>query len=132
MDNRKKKENIFELLGNHGVIILLFLTIIILIITGVPKKNERNLIFFGWYKNKIKIIFIFLLGYYFNIIINKILKKYINDKRPFIKPIQNRMPSGHSQLMFYILGFTYFITYSKKIYISNINYLLLIYVVFIF
>lgn len=131
MDNRKKKENTFELLGNQGPIILLLLTIIILIITGVPKKNKRNLVFFGWYTNEIKIIFVFLVGYYLNIIINKILKKYINDKRPFIKPIENRMPSGHSQLMFYIFGFIYFISYSKKIYISNINYLLLIYSFFI-
>ena len=131
MDIREKKENILKLLGNRGVIILLFLTIIILITTGFIQKNERNLVFFSWYKNQIKIIVIFLVGYYLNLIINKILKKYINDKRPLIKPIENRMPSGHSQLTFYIFGFIYFITYLKKMYIPNINYLLIVYLFFV-
>ena len=105
---------ILDFLSNKGPIILLFFTTLILIF------------------HNIKITFIFTFGYYFNVIINKILKKYINDTRPSIIPIKNRMPSGHSQLIFYIIGFIYFLCkIQKKLYISYLNYLLLIYLIFL-
>jgi membrane-associated phospholipid phosphatase len=104
---------ISDLLSDKGPIILLFFTIIILIIYNV------------------KITFIFLVGYFLNIIINKLLKKYINDIRPLKETKKNRMPSGHSQLIFYIIGFMFFVSYFKKIYIPYLNYILFIYLLFL-
>jgi len=100
---------ILDFLGDKGPLLLFFFTIIILII------------------NDIKITLFFILGYYINLIVNRILKKYINDKRPFIKPLKNRMPSGHCQSIFYTVSFIYFISYYNKIYIPYFNYLLFIY-----
>ena len=102
-----------DLFGNKGPKILLCLTIIFFIIYNI------------------KILFIFLFGYYFNLLLNRILKKFINDKRPYIKPIENRMPSGHSQALFYTFGFVLFFVQ----YIDKMNYihlfLLLIYLLII-
>jgi membrane-associated phospholipid phosphatase len=95
-----------KLLGDKGPKILLCLTSIILIFYNI------------------KILFIFLLGYYINLLINQILKNYINDKRPYKYPLKNRMPSGHAQAIFYVFGFLYF-------YIQNLNILLIIYLLFI-
>jgi hypothetical protein len=59
----------------------------------------------------------FLLGYYINLLINQILKNYINDKRPYKYPLKNRMPSEHSQAIFYVFGFLYA---KNRYFINNI------------
>ena len=52
-------------------------------------------------------ILIFIIGFFINSFINKFIKKIINDKRPVIhnKSNENRMPSGHTQSVFYTIMF---------------------------
>ena len=105
---------ISDFLGDKGPIILLLSTFILYIFT-----------------NNILIALIFFIGYYINLFINKLLKKIINDTRPLKTPKKNRMPSGHSQLIFYIFGFAYFISQLKYINIPYLNYLFVIYSLFL-
>lgn len=53
--------------------------------------------------SKINICIIFVIGYILNFMINRILKRFIHDKRPNSK--KNNMPSGHSQCIFYSIIF---------------------------
>ena len=70
--------------------------------------------------NPLLYISIFIIGFFMNIFLNKFLKQIITDKRPINnnnnqKSAENRMPSGHSQTIFYIISFLSILLFKNRI-----------------
>jgi membrane-associated phospholipid phosphatase len=99
--------NIIHHIGYNGPIILLFLSSVFL-------------------RNKRKMLFIYWVGSFINVLINYLLKMIIKEPRPLEDNVDiewiNRngidkygMPSGHAQMVFFSCSFLYYVLNDVKL-----------------
>jgi membrane-associated phospholipid phosphatase len=103
---------IVQILGYRGPILLFFITILVL---------QKQALF----------LYIYLFSFFVNDLLNKVLKIWIQEKRPygydhnynmekpFIGHDKYGMPSGHSQSVSFSLFFTWIVTGSKTLFLGE-------------